>query len=538
MLFDRNIVEFFTFQVMSRRRPGTAGSVRSTTSGRNALSALKVRTGARPSSAKDWFEAYNQRRNEEAWRLDEWKDTASNFKKREFQANVYSNIVHSNIKRQQDQSDWKIKEEKEQKLRIRRENLRELLKADERKYEEDRHKRYEQTRIRTYNRDAIYPEVVMLQTRLDELKSKNADERQKMVDRYSYENWRKDHPKVRQMETERMNHFIQEAWVDQKQWKKDQQLKYEDERKKMETEALEIERGKEAEEQLREQERINRQIEWRNQLTQQVEKIKSREVEEEVLNAQEQGLDRERIRLQEMVQKRNRMKDLRQRKELELCWARQYQLKLKKKTADIQQELLEDEGIVEDLLRGLPDDKIQDDKLSQRREEAEWMKSVLEEQRKLEQMREKEYDLLFSEEAERVWTKRQSEWDKEKRVRDKLMTEVLSGIEHQIQEKATSALAEKTRINREKQELQRSVVDTRDTMQEEQQRHEAEKQQTYVPLSGSRLQEAEELRHSHAEEEKHLEDHRREIARLEEEMKRLWGPQYRPPHYGRKRFAW
>lgn len=40
-----------------------------------------------------------------------------------------------------------------------------------------------------------------------------------------------------------------------------------------------------------------------------------------------------------------------------LFWARQYQLKLKKRAADIQQELLEDEAIVEDLLRGLlPDD--------------------------------------------------------------------------------------------------------------------------------------------------------------------------------------
>lgn len=39
-----------------------------------------------------------------------------------------------------------------------------------------------------------------------------------------------------------------------------------------------------------------------------------------------------------------------------LFWARQYQLKLKKRAADIQQELLEDEAIVEDLLHGLPPD--------------------------------------------------------------------------------------------------------------------------------------------------------------------------------------
>ncbi|CAL4067220.1 unnamed protein product, partial [Meganyctiphanes norvegica] len=527
------------FLVMSRRRPGTAGSVRSTASGRNALSALKVRSGARPSSAKEWFEAYNHRRNEEALRLDDWKNTASHFQKREFQTQVYNNIVHTNGIRQLEQANWKVKEEKARKLKVRREKLWELLKADERKYEDERHRRYEKTRVRTYDRDAIYPEVVMLQTRLEELKSKNAEERHKMVDNLAYEAWRKDHPKVRQMETERMNKFIQEAWVDQKQYKKDQQLKYEEERKKKETEALDLERQKMEEERLQEQERINRHAEWRNQLAQQVEEIKYREAEEKLLNAQDQNLEREKIRLQELIQRRNRMKDLRQRKELELCWARQYQLKLKKKAVDIQQELLEDEGIVEDLLRGLPDDSQQDDKLRQRREEADWMKTVLEEQRKLEQMREKEYDLLFSEEAERVWMKRQSEWDKEQRTRDKLMKEVLSGIQQQIQEKASSASAEKSRIDREKKDLQRSFVETSEKMNEDKQRREAEmQQQQNVPQSGRRLQEVEELRHSRAEEERRLEDHRREISHLEEEMKRLWGPQYRPPHYGRKRVAW
>merc|ERR1739838_932073 len=94
--------------VMSRRRPGTAGSVRSTTSGgRNALSALKVRSGARPGSAKDWFEAYNHRRNEEALRLDDWRNTANNFQKRQFQTQVYNTIVESNINRQRDQADWR-----------------------------------------------------------------------------------------------------------------------------------------------------------------------------------------------------------------------------------------------------------------------------------------------------------------------------------------------------------------------------------------------------------------------------------------------
>lgn len=37
------------------------------------------------------------------------------------------------------------------------------------------------------------------------------------------------------------------------------------------------------------------------------------------------------------------------------------------------------------------------------------------------------------------------------------------------------------------------------------------------------------MRRNREEEERTLEEHRKEIARLEEQMQRLWGPQYAPP---------
>lgn len=39
---------------------------------------------------------------------------------------------------------------------------------------------------------------------------------------------------------------------------------------------------------------------------------------------------------------------------------------------------------------------------------------------------------LFSEEAERMWHRRQAEWEKEQKARDKLMTEVLQGLQKQV----------------------------------------------------------------------------------------------------------
>jgi len=49
---------------------------------------------------------------------------------------------------------------------------------------------------------------------------------------------------------------------------------------------------------------------------------------------------------------------------------------------------------------------------------------VLEEQLKLEQEREAELDLLYREEARRMWEQREDEWKRERLAREKLMQEV------------------------------------------------------------------------------------------------------------------
>ena len=76
---------------MPRQRPNTAGSVRSIT----VIKPLRINGGSRPGSAKQWFEAYNQRKNEEAWRLKEWQETVEFNKKREFQAQYYTQLSES-----------------------------------------------------------------------------------------------------------------------------------------------------------------------------------------------------------------------------------------------------------------------------------------------------------------------------------------------------------------------------------------------------------------------------------------------------------
>ncbi|XP_063609969.1 trichoplein keratin filament-binding protein-like [Penaeus indicus] len=468
---------------MSRRRPGTAGSVRST----SAINPLRVRPGSRPGSAREWFEAYNQRRNEEAWRLEEWKNTVNSLKKKEWQAQYYTAIAQPKHK-SVDEEELRKKEEKERKLADRRARLTRLFQEDERRYQDEREQKYRESRHRTVHHHIVYPEVEMLKCRLDDLKKKNLEERQKMTESLSYEIWRRNSPQVRQVSDVDICMAGYRITVNKRK---------------------------------------------------NISFFLEREKRDEFLRQEEVTLEREKLRLHEITQRRLRLKDLRQRKELELFWARQYQLKLKKKAADIQQELLEDENIIEDILRGLPEDE--DEQMKHRRSEAEWMKTVLGEQRKLESMREKEYELLFSEEAESMWKKRQAEWEREQRARDRLMGEVLHGLQQQVQDQQSRNVRERETLDSEKAQIQRSIIDIRDQMQdlEREEKERREKHHTVqVQPSQRMMQEAATLRRDREDEERKLQEHRREISRLEQQLQQLWGPQYAPPKYGRKRFVW
>ena len=57
------------------------------------------------------------------------------------------------------------------------------------------------------------------------------------------------------------------------------------------------------------------------------------------------------------------------------------------------------------------------------------------EQKKEEEKREKKVNMMFSEEAENFWEKQEKIWKDEKRAREQLMDDVLSGWKNQIDSK-------------------------------------------------------------------------------------------------------
>ena len=60
---------------------------------------------------------------------------------------------------------------------------------------------------------------------------------------------------------------------------------------------------------------------------------------------------------------------------------------------------------------------------------------VLTKQKVEEEMRRKEMDLLFTEEARKMWDKQEALWEKEKEARKKLMQDVINTLGKQTSEK-------------------------------------------------------------------------------------------------------
>ncbi|NWR80506.1 TCHP protein, partial [Centropus unirufus] len=179
---------------------------------------------------------------------------------------------------------------------------------------------------------------------------------------------------------------------------------------------------------------------------------------------------------------------------------------LKRRAQEIQEELEMDKGILSRLLEREEEEQ---QRQSARREravaDAAWMKQVLEEQLQLEKEREEELQTLFREEARKVWEKREEEWEREKRARDRLMNEVLAGRERQIQEKMElNRRAQEDSIKHREQlikELEEAKELTRREKEQEEELKVARRQELEAQLTERLSQQREEQQQRQREEE-------------------------------------
>ncbi|XP_058137521.1 trichoplein keratin filament-binding protein [Dasypus novemcinctus] len=425
----------------------------------------------------------------------------------------------------------KMKEEKRRSLEARRERLKQLLLEEQdllAKELEDLSMDLRERRMRE---------------RHGNLKSAREEQRKRIAERLLYEHWKKNNPKLREIELDLHKKHVINSWEMQKEAKKQQEATNEEEKKRYENE-YETARREAIERMKAEEER--RQLEDKLQaeaLLQQMEELKLKEMEATKLKKEQENLLKQRWELERLEEERKRMAAFRQKAELGRFLRHQYNVQLNRRTQQIQEELEADKRILQALLE--KEDENQRIHLAKREQalaDVAWMKQVIEEQLQLEREREAELQMLLREEAKEMWEKREAEWARERSARDRLMNEVLTGRQEQIREKIEQNRRAQEESLKHREQLIQNLEDARESARREKEESEelksARKQELEAQVAERQLQAREEDQQREEEDEEARQAEQLSDALLQQEAKMMATQGYRPKLYGHPRVAW
>lgn len=427
----------------------------------------------------------------------------------------------------------KMKEEKRKNLEVRRERLRELM--------------LEEQDLLAAELDELRLSMSLREGRLREqhrdLKSAREEQRKLIAERLLYEHWRRNSPKLRELELDLHKKHVINSWATQKEEKKQQEATEKQENKRVENEYAAARREAEARMKAEEE---RRQLEGRLQaeaLRQQMEELKQKEMEATKLKKEQENLLRQRWELERLEEERRQMAALRRKTELGSFLRRQYNAQLNRRTQEIQEELAADGRILQALLE--KEDELQRVDLVRRERaqaDAAWMKQVIEEQLQLEKAREAELQQLLREEAKEMWEKREAEWAREQIARDRLMSEVLTGRQQQIQEKIEQNRRAQEETLKHRENLIRSLEERKQLAQQAKEESEvlksARKQELEAQVAERQVQEREAARQEEEDEEEAKRAEELSNALLQQEARTMAEEGYRPKPHGHLRIAW
>jgi trichoplein keratin filament-binding protein len=355
--------------------------------------------------------------------------------------------------KQQEESDER-KQERLKWIRERQSKLKELLRNENLSIE------VELKNLRTNGRENSNTLDVM-KMRADNLKSAREDDRKKLAEQKLYENWRINNPEIREIESKKHQDFVVEKWKEQQKEKQDliQMLNEQDNEY---VKYLELERQKQQDLDLELQRlKLNREIELKEILKQQMIELKQREYETEVINREETELMNENLQIMKLQEEREKMISIESRQEYGRQLLRQHKAKLRKRAKEVQEELELDLKILK-LINDTQDKQrhVESAKRLKAKADAEKMLMVLHEQLRLEKQREAELESMFQDEAAKEWDKRNAQWERECQARQALMKQVLEERQNQINEKFDLLNEKKVESIRKREELLKDMEQT------------------------------------------------------------------------------
>uniref|UniRef100_A0A8D2CNA8 Trichoplein keratin filament-binding protein n=1 Tax=Sciurus vulgaris TaxID=55149 RepID=A0A8D2CNA8_SCIVU len=427
----------------------------------------------------------------------------------------------------------RMKEEKRKSLEARRERLRQLM--------------LEEQDLLARELQELRLSMNLRERRIREqhgsLKSAREEQRKLIAEQLLYEHWKKNNPKLREIELELHKKHVINSWETQKEEKKQQEATKEQEKRRYENE-YETARREAMERMKAEEER--RHLEDKLQaeaLLQQMEELKLKEMEATKLKKEQENLLKQRWELERLEEERKQMAAFRRKAELGRFLRHQYNAQLNRRTQQIKEELEADKRILQALLE--EEDAAQRVHLARREQalaDVAWMKQVIEEQLQLERAREAELQALLREEAKEMWEKREAEWARERSARDRLMNEVLTGRQQQIQEKIEQNRRAQEESLRHREQLIQNLEEARESArrakEESEELKSARKQELAAQVAERQLQAWEADQQAEEEEEGARQAEQLSDALLQQEAKIMAEQGYRPKPYGHPRIAW
>lgn len=293
----------------------------------------------------------------------------------------------------------------------------------------------------------------------ERLQSIRYERQEKEAEEKMLQHWRINNPEFRQLQFKSRADMAKKAW--------DEQVKADEEKKRLakvaneearrrEEEANRIEAEKRRDEDLRREQQVEL---WKESIEKQREELRTREAEEAKLK-EEIALENKRQKeVFEAEKLRKQLEEKRSKEQLGVFLKRQHRIKLLEKNKIIQQELEEDARVLEELrsLQAKEDAQLQAKEKQSRSQQLKWLKDVLAKQKAEEERRRKEMDLLFTEEARKMWDKQEKLWEQEKTARRKLMEDVINTLSQQTQDKLKLKEKRNEEITEEKQSLEDDI---------------------------------------------------------------------------------
>lgn len=439
-----------------------------------------------PRSQKEYLEQHVLKKREaEVKRAAFWSETSEYYSKVARQSERYNELTSQEVRRASLEASSKEKEgeNRRQGLLGRRNKLKVLYSKEKEMYQEELEKLP----------SGVKP-INDMRVEREKMKREREEVMKKEAEIKMLQHWKINNPRFREAESSRGNLMVRKQLDQQIKEKKDDDENKRQEQEEMDRMMIEEDRRKTGELLRIEEENKLKLQDVKKDLEMQMSELRVKEREMDVWKrsrAEQEELQR---RVEQCEEERKKVDVQRENREVETYQKRQHRLKLKMKTKQIQEDLEEDRRKLQEMeaITRLQDD-VHQEKKRKAVEEVEWMRNVLEQQQEEEIKREKELELMFAEEAAKMWSKQEEVWEREVKARKRLMDEVSAGWKKQNEERLVAAkLVEEGELKR-MEEIRADVKQLSHYIQEKERKKE-EKQGKLVQALDVQVREGDQRR--------------------------------------------